>query len=209
MGTDNLFKKRQKRTKISRQNKNLKPKKAILIVCEGEKTEKNYFTRLKEFLNLTNIHIKSGKHSAPKQIVKTAQENSSVYDAIYCVFDKDKHADFDKALQDIKRHNERKENECKLYEIVSAPCFEFWILLHFSYTNKDFKNCDEVRKHKDFKDNLPDYQKDYDFKELIEQYLQTAINNANKTNLQEKKAPYTQVVKLVESLQELARENKL
>lgn len=210
MGTDNLFKKRKKTTKFARQKPNLNPKKVILIVCEGEKTEKNYFKMLKEFLKLTNIHIKSSKHPTPTQIVKTAKAETKEgeYDAIYCVFDKDKHADFDKALQEIEKHKKRKKNKkCELYEIVSAPCFEFWILLHFVYTDKDFENCDEVRKHKNFKDNLPNYQKDYDFKELIEKYLQTAIDNANKINLQEKKPPYTQVVKLVERLQELAKEN--
>lgn len=199
MGTDDLHHKKFERAKPS-----LNPKKVILIVCEGEKTEINYFTRLKEFLNLTNLHIKSGKHSAPTQIVKTAQEISSDYDEIYCVFDKDSHENLDKVLQEAQ--------ECKFNEIVSAPCFEFWILLHFIYTDKAFKNCDEVRKHKNFKDNLCDYQKDYDFKELIEQYLQTAINNANqvnKINLKEKKPPYTQVVELVERLQEQAKEREL
>lgn len=202
MGTDDLFKKRKKTTKFARQKANLNPKKVILIVCEGEKTQINYFIRLKYFLNLTNtIHIKSSKHPTPTQIVKTAKENSSVYDEIYCVFDKDKHADFDKALQEIEKL--KKSKECEFKEIVSAPCFEFWILLHFVYTDKDFENCDEVQEQ--IEKYLHYYQKDYDFKKLIEKYLQTAINNANKINLQEKKPPYTQVVKLVERLQELAK----
>lgn len=133
--------------------------------------------------------------------MKTAKENSSDYDEIYCVFDKDKHADFDKALQEIEKL--KKSKECEFKEIVLAPCFEFWILLHFVYTDKDFENCDEVREQ--IEKYLHYYQKDYDFKKLIEEKLQTAINNANKINLQEKKPPYTQVVKLVERLQELAK----
>lgn len=198
MGTDDLHHKN-----FERQKPNLNPKKVILILCEGKKTEINYFTRLKEFLNLTNIHIQSAKRSAPTHIMQEAKDSSD-YDEIYCVFDKDNHENLDKILQEAQKY--------KIQAIVSAPCFEFWLLLHFMATTQDFMTCKAVQKHKDFKKNLPHYQKDYDFKELIEKCLQTAIKNAkqiNKSNLKERKSPYTQIVALVERLQKLEKERVL
>lgn len=198
MGTDDLHHK-----KFERQKPSLKPKKVILILCEGKKTEINYFQRLKESLHLTNLHIQSAKRSAPTHIIQEAKDSSD-YDEIYCVFDKDSHENLDKALQEAQKY--------KIQAIVSAPCFEFWLLLHFMATTQDFMTCKAVQKHKDFKKNLPYYQKDYDFKDLIKKHLHTAIKNAkhiNKINLKEMKAPYTQIVTLVERLQKQAKERAL
>lgn len=49
MGTDDLRKKRNTKTR-DREAKR-KKNEIILIVCEGEKTEKNYLNQLKDFLD--------------------------------------------------------------------------------------------------------------------------------------------------------------
>ena len=203
MGTDDLHKK----STIKRPQRNLEPKKVILIVCEGEKTEINYFKTLKYFLGFTNVHIKSSPHSSPTKIVEYAiqqVEYTNEYDEIYCVFDRDIHGDFDEALKLADNNH---------FEVIfSDPCFEFWILLHFTQTAQNFstnaKPCQAVQKHKDFKKNLPHYSKDYDFEDIINKHLATAIKNANainKTNLSARQTPYTQVVTLVERLQKLSK----
>ena len=65
-----------------------------------------------------------------------------------------------------------------------------------------------MQKYKDFKKNLPHYSKDYDFEDIIDKHLAIAIKNANainKTNLSARQTPYTQVVTLVERLQDLSK----
>ncbi|TLD99919.1 hypothetical protein LS73_006315 [Helicobacter muridarum] len=64
-----------------------------------------------------------------------------------------------------------------------------------------------MQREKVFRENIKNYTKDYDFKEIItKQHLETNIKNAKEINSQNKKqrqTPYTEVVDLVERLQEL------
>ena len=212
MGTDDLHKK----SLIKRPQRNLKPNKVILIVCEGEKTERNYFQSLKEFLNLISVGIEilPSPHPTPLKAINYAEQKareSNEYDEIYCVIDRDTHGDFDEALDKAK--NIKLQNTI-FKVIVSDPCFEFWILLHFTKITPNFSTtkspCKELQKHKDFKKNLPHYSKDYEFKDIIANRLNVAIKNANeinKENLPIRQTPYTEVVRLVENLQDLAKRN--
>lgn len=191
MGTDDLHKKNKK----SKRNTALKPRNSkrqenevILIVCEGEKTEKNYLNQLKDFFSLSNVSINiiSSKNSSPLQVVKFAKEKSkeNSYDKIYCVFDKDTHSNFDKAKQKCEK--------CKFEAIISNPCFEFWILLHFTYTTKSFVTnspCDELINIC-LKKYIKDYTKNYNFTNIIQQNLDTAIANAKKANKEAEKNNY-------------------
>lgn len=197
-----------KKSTIKRPRRNLESKKVILIVCEGEKTEINYFKTLKEFLGLTSVHIKSSPHPSPTKIIKYAIRQAkeiNEYDEIYCVFDRDTHGDFDMALKLVDKNH--------LKAIVSDPCFEFWILLHFvkiaPNVSASQSPCKALQAHKVFMDNLPNYNKDYDFISIIVNHLDTAIINTkeiNNTNLPTRQTPYTQVVTLVERLQKLSNE---
>ena len=208
MGTDDLFKRRNRDKAPKRKLPKFDIRKRILIVCEGEKTEKNYFQDFRRIFSLTSVVIKSSPHPAPTQIIEYANkeraENSNKFDEIYCVFDGDKRDEAKKALRKANNIKSKLEKDFIFKTIVSDPCFEFWILCHFTATTQHFGGnspCHQVQNHKDFKKNLPNYSKDYDFRELIEQHLQTAIKNANKineVNLQARQTPYTEVVELVE-----------
>lgn len=205
MGTDN--------NQISRRKPTKQPNKVILVICEGEKTEKNYFQRLKECLKLTSVSIKilPSPHPTPLQVIDYAEQKAkevSEYDEIYCVFDRDTHKDFDKALDEAKKIKLKNT----IFEIiVSDPCFEFWILLHFAKITRNFSTsqspCNALQKCKTFKQHLSDYDKsNYDFDDIVANHLNTAIENANeinKTNLPTRQTPYTEVVRLVENLQKL------
>lgn len=215
MGTDNLHK--RAKNKISRRKPTRPPNKVILIVCEGKKTEKNYFQRLKEYLNLISVSIEilSSRHPTPLKVIDYAKQKVkeiSEYDEIYCVFDRDTHKDFDKALDETKKIKLKNT----IFEIiVSDPCFEFWILLHFAKITPNFSAsqspCNALQKCKTFKQHLPDYDKsNYDFDDIVANHLNTAIENANEineTNLPTRQTPYTEVVRLVENLQKLAKLN--
>ncbi len=102
MGTDNLHHKRKAKqvSRLQRQNAKRKPYDKVLIVCEGEKTEPNYFNELKDHyeINTANIEIDGNCGSSPKSVVNHAInlytkecDTDNGFDRVYCVFDKDSH----------------------------------------------------------------------------------------------------------------------
>jgi len=77
MGTDNLFHKRKERTAgLLRRRRAMKASyDVILIVCEGAKTEPNYFTELKNAFRLSNANVMiCGRGSDPLSVVDFAIE---------------------------------------------------------------------------------------------------------------------------------------
>lgn len=207
MGSDDIFKKRKQggNKSIKRWKPHKIPKNVILIVCEG-KTEKNYFTSLRDFLKLTSvkIEIQHSKKTNPMGIYNStlSDKQRNEYDEIYCVFDRDTHNDFDEALKSIE-----KDKKCKA--IVSDPCFEFWILLHFTQTNRVFGGespCTTLQNTREFRQNIPNYAKGtYNFQVTIQERLDTATTHAkaiNQHNETQRQSPYTQVVNLVERLKQ-------
>ncbi|HEH5157171.1 TPA: RloB domain-containing protein [Campylobacter coli] len=187
MGTDNLHKKIN--TRLRDRKTRRKENEVILIVCEGEKTEVDYLRQLKDYLKLNNVRIDifSSKNPSPLQVVKFAEEKNKddSYDKVYCVFDKDTHSDFDKAKQKCEKYN--------FEAIISNPCFEFWILLHFTYTTKPFGTnspCGELIDN-NLRTYIKDYSKDYNFTSIIKDKLNTAINYAQKANKEAESNNYT------------------
>jgi hypothetical protein len=169
MGSDDLFHKRnaQKvelhRRKIARRD----PYERILIVCEGEKTEPNYFgwLRSKLGLNKANVVIADKRGGLdPKSLVEYGIDEYNKekdFDHVYCVFDKDKHTTYQGALDKIR--SARFRGKAKIHAITSVPCFEFWLLLHFTYTTRPYvapfneSNCALVVT--DLRQHIPGYEK--------------------------------------------------
>ncbi|HEH4644954.1 TPA: RloB domain-containing protein [Campylobacter coli] len=187
MGTDDLHKKIN--TRLRDRKTKRKENEVILIVCEGEKTEKNYLNQLKDFFRLSNVSINiiSSKKPDPSQIVEFTKEKNKddSYDKIYCVFDKDTHSNFNEAKQKCEKYN--------FEAIISNPCFEFWILLHFEYTAKPFGTnspCSELIDN-DLKKYIKDYTKNYNFANIIKKNLDIAIANAQKVNKEAENNNYT------------------
>jgi hypothetical protein len=108
----------------------------VLIVCEGEKTEPNYLHGLRSEYRLSsaNIVVLSPDGTDPVTIVQTAEAKlEEGYDRIFCVFDRNGHANFQAALNRVAAGNG------KIIAVPSWPCFEFWLLLHFKYTAAAFQ----------------------------------------------------------------------
>jgi len=141
---DQLFKKRKARDARSLRRKRAKrsPYDMVLIVCEGEKTEPNYLRALIDDFKLNTANVVVANNiagSSPKSIVDFALKEyrkEKEYDRVYCVFDKDRHTTYDNALDRIRRA--RLGSGHSIIAITSVPCFEFWLLLHFTYTTKQF-----------------------------------------------------------------------
>ncbi|MDQ7060917.1 MAG: RloB family protein [Sulfurimonas sp.] len=122
----------------------------VLIVCEGTQTEPNYLMELKGYLEIDQaaLDIIPSSGSAPVSVVKYAKEEISKacakgnpYAKVYCVIDKDTHLSYTSALADVKNFNESsRKNPCKtvLCVIPSVPCFEYWILMHYTASTSVF-----------------------------------------------------------------------
>ena len=219
MGTDNLFHKRKakKAADLARRKSRRAPYAKVLIVCEGEKTEPNYFNSLKDHygLNSANIEVCGECGSDPASIVEFAKGRyreekraGDSFDKVYCVFDKDTHASYGRAIDQIKRATPKDT----FVAITSVPCFEYWLLLHFFYTTKPYEpmpaNSAGNQVLKDLKEFMPDYEKGANdvFLNLLDQ-LELAKNNAvralDAANSGYTDNPTTHVHELVEFLQHI------
>ena len=221
MGTDNLFHKRKAknpkalRRRIERRDIYAK----ILIVCEGEKTEPNYFKGAREHykLNTAEVEICGDCGSDPMSIVRYAKQRyreekdtGDAFDKVFCVFDKDTHASYVEALHALESVTPR----ATFYAITSVPCFEYWLLLHFDYTTKPYTalpgDSAGSQMLAELKKYMPEYQKgqQFVFLTLIEQ-LEFAISNATRA-LQAATAngtdnPSTRVHELVDFMQNIKK----
>jgi hypothetical protein len=137
-------------------------------------------------------------------------KSGGYYDRMFCVFDRDGHANYDEAINMIATSS--LSTEGKLKAITSVPCFEIWILLHFTYTTASFVNTgnksacdnvvDKVRGH------LPEYQKALaGVFERLQPQLDTALINAKQLSKHNRDTgsenPATRVHELVRYLRAL------
>jgi len=100
--------------------------KVFLIVCEGAKTEPNYFRGFKVAGNVLDVRgVGDNTLSLVEQAAKFKERGE--YDQTWCVFDRDSFpADrFNRALDLARRLGMR--------VAYSNEAFELWYLLHFAY----------------------------------------------------------------------------
>lgn len=211
MGTDNLFHKR-KQANLSRKSKKKLVLPYILIVCEGEKTEPNYFKTFKQKCKqMINVEVFGEGKNTESLVNETIsirnrmqRELNIKFDQVWCVFDKDSFGDeiYNKAF-------ELCENS-KINFAYSNECFELWYLLHFNFYNTGmtrktvFKKLDEI-----FSSRFGiRYEKRLEsIYELLECYQNQAIANAKRLTKHSDNCiklyhqnPSTSVYKLVEEL---------
>ncbi len=147
MGTENIhYKRKAKQAKeLARRKARRKPYDKVLIVCEGEKTEPNYFEELKDYYELgsANVEVTGSCGSSPMSVVayakdlyREAKKAGDAFDKVFCVFDKDTHSDYQSALDMLNSKNLKGVFQA----VPSVPCFEYWLLLHFTYTDKPFNS---------------------------------------------------------------------
>jgi hypothetical protein len=98
------------------------PYDVVLIVCEGGKTEPNYFGRLCKVCGVTSANVTPANGTDPVSVVKYAISQYDDHDRIYCVFDRNGHPNFDEAVMLAAQSNLGRKG--KLTTITSVPCFE-------------------------------------------------------------------------------------
>jgi hypothetical protein len=96
----------------------------FLLVCEGEKTEKNYFEAFRAPGLVVQVE---GVGRDPTAVVKHALylQKQDTYDQVWCIFDRDNipAETFTDALRYAQRQN--------INVAYSNTAFELWFLLHF------------------------------------------------------------------------------
>lgn len=138
-----------------------------LIVCEGECTEPYYLKALLALLGISTasaVIVPGQTHADPVAVVTRAKERftqAPEFDKVFVVIDGDQ-ANLAYALHlcdtPIQRASQKAGRpEIRIQPIISSPCIEFWLLLHFAYTDQLFGNCADVIRA--LRGHLPDYKK--------------------------------------------------
>lgn len=191
MGSDDLFKKRRKERR-RRKYETLTPRaNSFLIVTEGECTEPMYFKGMKKLIQERiggRIDVASvpridiyGKGMPTSHLIQATErlvkEAKIVYQNVWIVLDRDDFKDFDEAVRAAAE---------KGFKVAwSNQCFEYWLYLHFSYSeaalyrSQWFKKLDELFSRYSLGDGS--YRKNYEnIYELVSTYgrVDAAIKNA-------------------------------
>ena len=177
-------------TRRARDRKSLKrrapsrvPRERILIVCEGKRTEPNYFQAMRRELNLTSVEVEVvGGLKAPISVVNAALDRrraaarSAVVDkyaSVWCVMDVEAPAPHESLPRAVD-----KARANRLSVALSNPCFEYWYLLHFERTSALMPRNEDVFSA--LKRHFPKYAKnDSAIHGVLIPLTETAIDNAD------------------------------
>lgn len=188
----------------------------ILIVCEGEKTEPNYFKKFPDVIVGDSIVVKECVGTATntifvveeaKKLQSSAKAAGTPYDFVWVVFDRDSFQpyNFDNAIKKAQRLGFK--------TAWSNEAIELWFLLHFENRNvpmsredyKDRLTFHISKKIKGFKYEKKDQKiysilKEHGDQELAVRYAIKMINQFGNRNDFHNCNPGTTVYKLVRFL---------
>jgi hypothetical protein len=116
-----------------------RPRKTLVVFCEGERTEPEYLDALKRQPSVRDVaavdlRVETGQGGlVPRTLVAMASEARSraaaeeaEIDEFWCVFDVEwprNHPGLIDAIQQARANN--------IQLAISNPCFELWLILHF------------------------------------------------------------------------------
>jgi hypothetical protein len=138
----------------------------VLVICEGEVTEVEYFEGIRDYFRSLPVEIRTfkviGLGRDPGSLVAYAirerdkkdraaraqRDVNLAYDEVWCVVDVDDHKTLDQAL--ITARNGR------VNLAISFPCFELWILYHFE---ECAASCDSDLVKRKLRKHIKDYDK--------------------------------------------------
>ena len=222
MAIDNHPKIRQAKA-LKRRKETRQPYQRILIVCEGQKTEPLYLNEIRTQYRLASSNVQilpSALGTEPAQIVDYAEQlfrkgdqTKAIYpqsfDLVYVVFDRDSHLTYHQALAKAAALNGKIRNDLnervQFAAVVSVPCFELWLLLHFQNVQAPMKRGAVYQALKQY---LPNYNKGQGGHWLLTQHLLKdatlrALACALLTTAHNGVEPYTDMHQLVATLTQL------
>lgn len=140
MGTDNIFKTRKAALKERKKEQRTPKPNSFLIVSEGTKTEPMYFDGLAKYINEKYgkgidsekpLIVPQGEGRCTVSLVQETERIVSrakiLYSQVWVIFDKDDFSDFDEAIELAEDLGYRTG--------WSNQSFEYWIYLHFNYSD--------------------------------------------------------------------------
>ena len=162
----------------------------VLILCEGGKTEPNYFRALRQAYRLSSANVEIAKPGANDPLGIVAEADARItadrFDRAYCVFDRDGHANYQQALHVVATCQNGRNG--RLIATPSVPCFELWILLHFAFSTAPYNAvgnnsaCDSVLRA--LKVHFSDYSKGHqDVYNRIAAQMTQAMTHARRLTL--------------------------
>ena len=176
----------------------------ILVLCEATDPERSYFSALKAEFGLTSVRVQSAGTIADmmKRVEREVREDLT-QEEIWCVLDHDERA------AEIGRFNQwlrrPRRTTTRIHAAMSVPCFEYWLLLHFTLTTKPYRGtgdlsaCKQVRR--ELRSHIAGYQKtDPTIYRRCRDLLDTAIERARLVPVTRHAASATDVGKLIERL---------
>lgn len=129
------------------------PKRRVVVVAEGEKTEPQYLALLRPrcVAALIELDVVDEPATDPRSLVRRAvdikaeanrafrrtKDPNDLVDDVWCVFDVDEHPFLHEATQHAR------DNHVQV--AISNPSFELWLLLHFA-PQTAFLTRDEARR---------------------------------------------------------------
>lgn len=200
--------KKSPKENLNRQPKGFEFRAKILIVCEGQQTEKEYFEYLKRKYKLSTaeVKVKEDGGSSPNSVFKDAlklyknslEKNQVAYDAVYCVYDQDEFSQH----SDV-RNKIRQQESFNL--IFSNPCFEVWYLFHDDKSTKPFAKKGKKTASQQVKSQANKLLNSTgsNYLEYLFNKTEEAIKNAKRNAKQNISNPYTNVYELVEKMKEI------
>ena len=184
----------------------------LLLVCEGKnKTERKYFSHYKVRECRYRLEIKDseatdvmGMAKRASNLYKEYQMDVALGDQAFCLIDMDLREDkYNACLKARQKYP-------NITFIVSNPCFEFWLLYHFTENPKAESSSQAVKEQ--MKKFVPNYNESmyvYTQYDLEHKYT-IAINRSNKKNFLYdegrtlvERNPYTEVQDLICILKKL------
>ncbi len=166
-------KRRHRRRNLQRRTRSREPGQRFLIVCEGEKTEPNYFDDLRVRGRIPGKVKGIGESpvGVVKHAIKLMKEND--YEQVWCVFDRDIFPvkNFNAALRLAEKHG--------IKVAYSNEAFELWYVLHFNYHQSATARHLYVGMLKDLL-GVPYEKNRLDMYERLEILQETAIRNAER-----------------------------
>lgn len=159
-----------------------------LIVCEGTKTEPNYFMELKRIIDQKQdhrIHLEiKGMGENTRSLFETAQElvrkSPNGYRNVWIVYDKDDFpADKFNVMENLCQNSS--SDDITYHAIWSNQCIELWFLLHYMYLQSDLHRSEYYPKLSECLGDNGAYQKNReDIFQILLPNIDFAIANAKK-----------------------------
>lgn len=193
----------------------------ILIVCEGKKTEPNYFNEIRQEARISTVHIHvshSQLGTQPLQVVNSAvelfQEKKQAFEKVFAVFDRDDHNTYTNAIARAKALDGQLKNDegkkVTFKAIVSVPCFELWLLLHYVDIQAYFHRDVILRRLRSY---IANYEKGQEgLYKLTQDFLMLATERAKhlktRSSCENGTEAYTDVDELVDILRSIKSNNR-